>query len=260
MNVTCPQLSNLGRLGNQLWQIASTIGIARRNSVQPEFTHWYYSKFFSFPEEFWSDNPSGMSAENFANHIAPTHRPYLQDLSLWIDSKKEIISYLQPSELAVSIIKLNNEEFFSIPADQKISIHIRRGDAVMVGPALYPLQSKTYIHNALSSFGAELSGKILCVFSDDLSWCQGSGFVDVGIETMYMLGNSDWQDMLLMSMCKNHIIANSSFSYWGATISSDPHVRYPYTWYGPAFHDLDYRLMIQDGWIGIDDPHAGRVL
>lgn len=252
--ITYRNLAGFGRLGNQLWQIASTIGIARMRGSEPEFPKWPYQKWFSIPEQLFVDVPTGTEAENFAQHIAPTHRPYLQDRGFWAAIEDEIRSYFQPSELAMHVLHLKHPEFFAAPREERLALHIRRGDAVIVGPHLYPLQSPLYVENALRTF--DLSKKKVFVFSDDLSWCKG--FLSFPCPVYFMLGNSDFEDLFFMSLCGSHIIANSSFSYWGATISGDKEVRYPLRWYGPGFHDLDYRLMIPDGWIGIDDPRAGE--
>ena len=60
----------------------------------------------------------------------------------------------------------------------------------------------------------------------------------------------DWEQMLLMASCVSHVIANSTFSWWGAYFSQSTKVVYPKTWFGPSAQGNTNDL-IPNGWIGI---------
>jgi hypothetical protein len=65
-------------------------------------------------------------------------------------------------------------------------------------------------------------------------------------------GNSGWTDMCLMTMCKGHIIANSSFSWWGAWLAKSEKVVAPSGWFvGSNLEHLDTKDLIPEGWIVI---------
>ena len=70
------------------------------------------------------------------------------------------------------------------------------------------------------------------VFSDDLDWCKETF---LGNRFTFISGNRDYQDLFLMSMCKNNIIANSSFSWWGAWLNTNLNKKViaPKKWFGP---------------------------
>ncbi len=75
----------------------------------------------------------------------------------------------------------------------------------------------------------------IVIFSDDMEWCK-TQFNDAN--TYFAQGNSNIVDLYLMAHCKHHIIANSSFSWWGAWlkklfVANPGCVIAPYPWFGP---------------------------
>jgi hypothetical protein len=76
---------------------------------------------------------------------------------------------------------------------------------------------------------------IYIVFSDDIDWCKKNlPFLD---EKIFIEGNDDFFDLYLMSKCQNNIIANSSFSWWGAWLnkSENKKVMSPKNWFGQSY-------------------------
>jgi hypothetical protein len=73
------------------------------------------------------------------------------------------------------------------------------------------------------------------VFSDDINWCKN---LDI-FKGFQFSQRSAYEDLQLMSLCDMHIIANSSFSWWGAYLSSSNKVIAPRNWFGPALPDHD---------------------
>ncbi|MFN6978103.1 MAG: alpha-1,2-fucosyltransferase [Gemmobacter sp.] len=112
------------------------------------------------------------------------------------------------------------------------SLHVRRGDyaAQAATMRVHGLCSPGYYRAALARLHAAVPGARIAVFSDDIPWCRGA--LDLPAGTIFVEGNADapeW-DIALMAACRHHIIANSSFSWWGAwlggpgglTIAPDP--------------------------------------
>jgi hypothetical protein len=250
--LTFRRLERHGRLGNQMWQLASTIGIAERIGATPIFPRWSYAAYFSLPEDLWVDEVPAEAvdaeATTHVEHIASRHRGYLQDRALWAHIEDRIVGYFQPSPLALQVMALTHPRFFAVPAEKRIAIHIRRGDAVGI-PHLYPLQSPLYVKGALEQFEP---GHVT-LFGDDPGWMMDN----LGELGAVMGGNADWADMFYMASCGQIATANSSFSYWAAATSKARKVCYPLAWYGRKFHDLDFRLMIPPTWVGIRDAMAG---
>jgi hypothetical protein len=70
------------------------------------------------------------------------------------------------------------------------------------------------------------------VFSDDIDWCKQNF---IGDEYIFSEGQKNYQDLIMMSGCQSHIIANSSFSWWGAWLgnNSQKSIIAPSNWFGP---------------------------
>ena len=144
-----------------------------------------------------------------------------------------------------------------------ISMHFRLGDYKKLQD-YHPLMTYEYYEKALDYIIVKLtqSKKIINV----LYFCEEEDIVDVlemidrmkeKFPTINFLRCSndleDWEQMLLMSVCKNNIIANSSFSWWGAyfNLSQDKIVCYPSKWFGPSL-DHDTKDMCPDEWVKIE--------
>lgn len=115
---------------------------------------------------------------------------------------------------------------------ETVSIHIRRGDYLKT--QTLNVCSKDYYLNAIKLLFSKANPKSILVFSDDIPWCKSDLKLEEYITNILKLNNIkifyiDWntgkdsyQDMQLMSKCKYHIIANSSFSWWGAYLDPNP--------------------------------------
>jgi hypothetical protein len=118
------------------------------------------------------------------------------------------------------IIDRNKELATKILGVNSVSVHVRRGDYVSNANAhqFHGLCSLDYYNQAVSMI-AEKQGAIeLFVFSDDIAWCKENLKYDFPI--YFVETNDAHSDMYLMTLCKHNIIANSSFSWWGAWLNN----------------------------------------
>ncbi len=123
---------------------------------------------------------------------------YFQDPKWFEEYKNEILGEFQVGLMGKTKIDM-------------IAVHVRRGD--YVGHKFYvDLMETRYYEKAMSLFPYS----DFLIFSDDIEWCKQQG-IFFGCE--FSEGNDEIEDMNLMACCKGHIIANSSFSWWGAYIS-----------------------------------------
>ena len=105
-------------------------------------------------------------------------------------------------------------------AQHSVSMHVRRGDYV-THPKYNNICTLDYYQNALNALSSRLGPLTVFIFSDDIEWCkahfQGEQFVHVS----HNKGIYSFCDLHLMSLCQHHIIANSSFSWWGAYLGRE---------------------------------------
>lgn len=137
-----------------------------------------------------------------------------------------------------------------------VSLHVRRGDYVSL--AAHVLCDQTYYDAALSAILEKVSGSVrVFVFSDDPDWAKAN--LPLPCEKIVVDFNGserDYEDLRLMSLCDHNIIANSSFSWWGAWLNANPdkQVAGPVRWFGdPALNNPD---ILPGGWMRIAPPQG----
>jgi hypothetical protein len=115
---------------------------------------------------------------------------------------------------------LNTTIFSQIYASEAIAVHVRRGDYLLEGS--HSPVSPEYYQKALGLIRSKVVNPTFFVFSDDIGWCRNNlGLVNACF-VEHNTGNNNYRDMQLMSKCKHNIIANSSFSWWGAWLNNSP--------------------------------------
>jgi Glycosyl transferase family 11 len=134
------------------------------------------------------------------------------------------------------------------------AIHVRRGDYAhnRVTNAFHGLCSIEYYKEAARRIAERIPEPAFLVFSDDLDWVKEN--LRLGWPTSYVQHDdacSPHQDMWVMSRCSHHIIANSSFSWWGAWLcpSDEKIVIAPKQWFRDP--QIDTRDLIPEGWARI---------
>ncbi len=126
-------------------------------------------------------------------------------------------------------------------SQQSVSLHIRRGDYTTLANVgqyhgVLPISYYTRAFDQLRSFIGNHTD--VFVFTDDPQWAKANLKIE-DVEMIFVEGNggsNSWKDMFLMSLCKHHIIANSSFSWWGAWLARDNGMTFaPKKWFNPEY-------------------------
>jgi hypothetical protein len=130
------------------------------------------------------------------------------------------------SFFSFDIRKLNQMSlslFYKLEQDNNsVSVHIRRGDYQKFQHYFGGICTLDYYRKAIEYMQQNNSSATFYFFSDDINWARQE-FNDLKVTFIdWNLKQDSWQDMFLMSKCKCNIIANSSFSWWGAWLNDNP--------------------------------------
>ena len=164
---------------------------------------------YSFKEKYL--NPS----KGLTFYYGGWHCPYyFIDVDLDI---KRILKFPVPTDL------LNLEYEFNIKNSNSVSLHVRRGDYLSdSNKNLFgDICTDAYFVNAISYIEKHVVKPHFFVFSNDLDWAKQNIRAK---NITFISGNSgfqSWKDMYLMSLCRHNIIANSTFSWWGAWLNQN---------------------------------------
>ncbi|TAF63061.1 MAG: alpha-1,2-fucosyltransferase [Cytophagales bacterium] len=157
-----------------------------------------------------------------------------QELKIITSSEKEDIKVLQ-----------------NIQKTDSVSLHIRRADYTNPETALiHGLCSIEYYQEAVKNIADKIPNPTFFIFSDDITWAEENLKLDF---PMVFVGHNNadknYEDLRMMSTCQHHIIANSSFSWWGAWLNPNPNkvVIAPQKWF--STNERNYQDVVPNNWI-----------
>lgn len=152
-------------------------------------------------------------------------------------------------QLCVPFVGANQEMLEQISSTNAVSLHVRRGDYVNASKT-YALCSLDYYQAAVEHILSNVENPHFFIFSDDLPWVVECLKLDCNFTLVdindYKTG---FNDLVLMSHCQHHIIANSTFSWWAAWLNPSPSkiVIAPKVWFATGKKsDQD---LIPDSWL-----------
>lgn len=258
-------LGKMGQLGNQMFQYAATKGIARKNGVDfvipnhqevlidslgnrlrielfdvfelnnincgyvnVESEDYIQEPSFGFNEQFFNLNPNKnislfgyFQTEKYFEHIENEIRKDFTFHQKYVNECADIV-----------------EQF-----DNPIALHIRRGD-FLINSANHANLSLEYYEKGLDNFESD---RQVVIFSDDPKWCKEQNLFN---DDRFLIseGNSSYHDLYLMTKCFDFIIANSTFSWWGAWLANTGKVIAPSLWFGPNNVEKQTKDLFPETW------------
>jgi hypothetical protein len=173
---------------------------------------------------------------------------YFQSEKYFINDRDEILNLLNfPPIIDDDLRKLKS----NICSENSVSVHVRRGDYVSNpnANAYHGIMPIKYYQKAMACINEEVSNPSFYVFSDDPDWVASNfKFIPHYVLVDINKGRSSFRDLELMSCCKHNIIANSSFSWWGAWLNKNQNklIIAPKKWVQKESEPLDD--LIPDSW------------
>ena len=213
-----------GRLGNNMFMIAHAY--ARALDENKRFV--VYKDYLTYGSD---DYPANIFRKiDLVEKLDTNQRAYVgyfqseSYFEKYSENVKSLFSY--PLEFEDRIRK---ELPFIFEGDTTV-INVRRGD-YLHSPNYHPTVSAEYIHKALEHIP---NTRHYLIASDDIPWCKQN--IQLSNST-YLEGYKSHEQLWILSMCKNFVISNSSFSWWAAYLSRHPQkiVIAPETWFGPEY-------------------------
>lgn len=245
------RLGSMGRIGNQMFQYASLRGIAANNgysiAIPPspamdQYRDHQMRRIFRLNSDIRQDRTT---------FISVSERGFGFDDGLFNNcpDNVDLVGYLQTQKYFMHIREELLKDFtfrrnYDKPFEEYVSVHVRRTDYVGQ-PEYHPVCEADYYYNAYDVVGDSLP---IVVFSDDIEWCRNNIKAD-----LYMEETTAEQDLFLMSKARHNIIANSSFSWWGAWLNQNDEkiVICPKQWFGPAYAHYNMNDLRPEEWIQI---------
>ena len=282
MTLAFNNIGSLGRLGNQMFEYAALRGIAARHSYEwcippsdmkgienyslhecfklspdrregiMEPCQYAQEPYFHFCQELFDTCPDNVSLHGF-----------FQSWRYFDNVKDEIRKDYTFHE---GILEPCKEMMEELEGQEPIMLHVRRGDPNLTDPrgfkwsytqcgSMHPVQPVEYYEKALKHFRKD---QPVIVFSDSTDWVKEQDFFKPDRfmisepEDKYADGSfTPYADLCLMSLCSHAIIANSSMSWWGAWLQTNPDkiVIAPKMWFGPDYKDKDTKDLYCPEWI-----------
>lgn len=248
----------MGGLGNQMFQIANAYAQSLKNNLdcffrpnsqtphQGKNTTEYIPNIFrklNFKDEL--TNYQTYHETNW--HYEPRNILWSNSIEFYgyYQSSKNFLTYREEIKDLFSIDEPTKkyllEKYPELLLDNTLSIHIRKGDYKKF-PEIHPTISKSYIDEALTTVG-EYSH--VFIFSDDKTWIEEN----LNFQNSIIVDENDYVELWLMSMCKNNILSNSSFSWWGSYLNRNENkiVVAPSIWFGPKGPKI-FKDIYEDDW------------
>jgi hypothetical protein len=213
--LTFSKLSKKGNLGNHLFHIASTIGLASKHQQTYSFPEWQYKKYFEFEFPKVPENIDfNYLKEKQYHHYEWDLKEGNYDIEGWLQSEKYFDIPLTKEIFRFKSKFLENlkQEYKYLFDKKNILITVRRGDFIH-HPFYYQLSYKFYFLALIRSF-PDWEDRNLILTSDNIAYCK----LHFGhLPNAYFIDKlSGIEQLALGSQCDDYIISNSTFSWWVA--------------------------------------------
>jgi hypothetical protein len=246
----------MGGLGNQLFQMAWLFSYAKKYNksfMLPSFMESHdRNTYWPFFTSLNSHLVSPVSLRNL-RIVEEPHFHYAPELDQdhgdnfifkgYFQSWKYFHQHRDSILLMLNIHEMQENEIDNLNLDHTVSMHFRRGDYRNL-THIYSILEIDYYDRALNHFSNMEIPFVVYFFYQESDLEEVRDIIN-RLQEIFPLytflsgthGREDWQQLLLMSLCTHHIIANSTFSWWGAYLGNQENITiYPSTWFAKGVH------------------------
>lgn len=267
--ITSLNIGRRGNLCNSMFQLAAVIGMAKKTGfdIAIPYNKTYYEPSYgrnntsifdgfditipildrnnlSFTDIEFPFHYEEQTVDDFTNMVG-----YFQSEKYFVEAKTEVANQFQFKKSVKDILsnKLDNK-YYPDP-DICTALHIRLGDYVHLRDS-HPAQPNSYWQQAVRKAGLE---KII-IFSDDIKTAKQ--IFGESTKLIYSTDNDPFVVLYHMSLCRNNIICNSTFGWWGAWLGEqntkhEKIVIAPNLWFGPGHRNYDPKDIVPNRWLTI---------
>ena len=259
-------LGKMGQLGNQMFQYAATKGIAKKigtDFIIPDHKEVVVDAlgnklrvelFSAFKLDPHNRGILNVSSDSYVQET----KFEFDDGFFNLDPKNDfsLLGFFQTEKYFKHIESEIREDFafqdqyvnecadIVDQFDNPIALHIGRGD-FLINSANHANLPLGYYEAALQQFDGS---RQVVIFSDDSKWCKEQPLF---ADDRFIVSeeNGPYHDLYLMSKCSDFIIANSTFSWWGAWLANTGKVVAPVLWFGPNNADKSTKDLYLEDWV-----------
>ena len=254
----------ISRLGNMMFQLSATIGIAHALRYKPfieprhPLTHFFDT---GIVKDMHVTREMVLSEEQCINQVWSHDKRWLNyNLTTWgyLQSWKYFQNATEEVRQALTIWPMFKHEarrflFYNTREDDiRIGMHVRRGDFTVQGTADlgFAIADKGYIENAMNWYRTRYGRVIFVVVSDDIPWCREN---IREADVVFSHYTEAIIDIAILSLCNHSIITGGSFGWWGAWLAGGDVVYFkgyprPGSWLDTQIQDYYF-----EHWIGFDN-------
>lgn len=280
----------LGGLGNQMFQYAFGRTLALKNNCSLKLNLSYFEKSDSrpFSLEYFStvldsatpgeieqiiqkqpSKPNSLKRKVFKSRPYVIYEKTLEFDPQNLKSQRDVYvdGYWQSEKYFIRSSEQIREDFKiktapsaentamqgKIKSVNAVSLHVRRGDFLDSSlNKIHGTCSIDYYERAADLISKQITNPVFFIFSDDLNWAREN--IKLQQDLVVVDINNDktaYEDLRLMSACKHHIVANSSFSWWGAWLNPHPDkiIIAPQKWFNDPELNRQSRTIVPESWI-----------
>lgn len=255
-------INTMGGLGNVLFQVVTTYSVSKRDNmlllIDPTNHHGAHHGISKYTNNILRNIPFSNESLNFTGYGEQGHHyieipkfnsdtkliGYFQSEKYFKDYREDVLELLSPTN---DILTKLNDKYSDILKNKTTSLHVRRGDYLGL-PDFHPVLPIEYYRKSLETIN---DNSTVLIFSDDIFWCKSNfDFID---DKIFITDLEDYEELYLMSMCNNNVIANSTFSWWGAWLNkhTDKKVVSPKVWFGEKLSQLQTNDIYCENWLKI---------